>query len=87
MNLSHYTPEIGFGRLNGDFVYNPTCSACLSGVPGHTQTPPVWKAAAVDAGDGGSGAATATKVRGKSPADISQRRIIDVHHHIMPPQY
>jgi predicted TIM-barrel fold metal-dependent hydrolase len=85
MTLFHQTQEFSIGRHNGRFVYNPVCSDCLGGIPHRRHR----KVAASETARGASASPTAAApgIGGTSPADVSARKIIDVHHHLMPPRY
>src|SRR5579872_4456619 len=84
MTLFHQMQDLSIGRHRGRFIYNPVCSACAAGVPHRRHR----KVAAPETGEGAGAASTAkSAVRGASPADVLARKIIDVHHHLMPPRY
>jgi predicted TIM-barrel fold metal-dependent hydrolase len=84
MTLFQHMQDLHSGHLNARFVYRPTCSACLNRIPHRRHKK---DAAAPERGGGGAAPTAASAPRGKSPADVSIRKIIDVHHHVMPPRY
>lgn len=76
------TDSGGYGLHGGFGHYTLGCAGCMP-----LRTRSETRHAAHAAKSGAAESAAPTDARREAPADVAARKIIDVHHHIMPPRY